>query len=220
MNWAKLRLAPWLDTRAKFVARTARGGNLLDLGSADGETLRHIAELRPDLHLFATDLEGKPENYPDGCEFHRGDLQVEKLPWADSCMSTITCLHLVEHLRETRFLLGEVKRLLQPGGEAYIETPHPKTVDLPSAKTNGVSAFTLNFYDDSTHVKVVDLNELANEARAAGLEIVRTGVSRNWLFAASHLIYRFAPASRQKYTAQVHWIGWSAYLIVRRPGNC
>ena len=38
------------------------------------------------------------------------------------------------------------------------------------------------------------------------------GISRNWLFAASHLVYQFLPASRQKFTAQVHWVGWSACL--------
>ena len=52
MNWRLLRPWPWLDTRAGFVARAPRGGRLLDLGASDGETLRHIAELRPDLPAF------------------------------------------------------------------------------------------------------------------------------------------------------------------------
>jgi hypothetical protein len=60
MNWARLRYASWLDTRAGFVAATPRGGSLLDLGSSDGETLGHFAELRPDLKFFATDLAGRP----------------------------------------------------------------------------------------------------------------------------------------------------------------
>ena len=55
MNWALLRQFPWLDTRAQFVAAAPRAGALLDLGSSDGETLRHIAELRPDLRLYAAD---------------------------------------------------------------------------------------------------------------------------------------------------------------------
>src|SRR5688572_13392124 len=53
MNWRCLHPWPWLDTRARFIARTPRGGKLLDLGASDGETLRHIAELRPDLSLAA-----------------------------------------------------------------------------------------------------------------------------------------------------------------------
>lgn len=217
MNWSRLRVAPWLDTRAAFVARVPRGGTLLDLGSSDGETLRHMAELRPDLRFFATDLEGKPDSYPPGCQFHRGDLQKEKLPWPDASMSAITCMHLVEHIADLTQLVREVCRLLKPGAEAYFETPHPKTVNLPSLKGKGPVNFTLNFYDDTTHIKPVVIEEFASKLRQTGLEIVSSGTSRNLLFATSHLLYRFAPPSRAKYTAQAHWIGWSAYVIARRP---
>ena len=110
MNWAKLRVAPWLDTRAAFVARAPRNGALLDIGSSDGETLRHMAELRPDLRLFAIDLDGKPDSYPPGCQFHRGNLQKDKLPWADGSMAAITCMHVVEHLTDLTLLYSrEVK---------------------------------------------------------------------------------------------------------------
>ena len=216
MNWACLRHFPWLDTRAAFVAGTPRGGTLLDLGSSDGETLRHIAELRPDLRLRAVDIAGASRSTPPGCEFQRADLTRERLPWPDGSVSAITCMHLVEHLREVEPLMREAARLLQPGGRIYFETPHPKTLDLPSPQGRGAGTFTLNFYDDPTHIRVVPTGELAGLARRAGLEIVAEGTSRNWLFAASHLLYQFFPASRQKYTARAHWVGWSACLTARR----
>jgi hypothetical protein len=81
MNWKHLRHLPWIDTRARFVTGTPAGGNLLYIGSSEGETLVHFAELRPDLKLFATDLAGSPEKYPAGCAFHRGDIQKDRLPW-------------------------------------------------------------------------------------------------------------------------------------------
>ena len=74
MNWALVRHFPWLDTRARFVAATPLSGALLDLGSSDGETLGHIAELRPDLRLFAADVAGQPQQYPAGCQFRKVDL--------------------------------------------------------------------------------------------------------------------------------------------------
>jgi len=218
MNWRYLRALPWLDTRADFVAGTPQEGKLLDLGSSDGETLGHIAELRPDLHLFAADIAGTPERYPRGCEFTRVDLERQPLPWPDGMMDAITCMHLVEHLQDLARLFREIARLLTPGGRVYFETPHPKTLTLPAlrGRTPGVE-FTLNFHDDPTHVEIVPVEKLEAQARSAGLAVCGSGVSRNWLFAAAHPVFRFLPASRKKFTAQVHWLGWSAWLAAQRP---
>ncbi len=217
MNWACLKLFPWLDTRARFVARTPRAGALLDLGSSDGETLCHIAELRPDLRLFAADVAGRPERYPPGCLYHRADLQRERLPWPDASMDAITCMHLIEHLTDMTLLLQEIARLLKPGARVYFETPHPKTLAMPAARGKAAGLFTLNFYDDPTHVRLVTVETLAREAGQAGLEVESAGISRNWLFALAYLVYVFLPASRRKYTARIHWLGWSACLVARRP---
>src|SRR4051812_36970974 len=108
MNWSYLRYAPWLDTRAGFVAGTPRGGALLDLGSSDGRTLGHMAELRPDLRFFASDIEGTPEKYPAGCQFARVNFERETLPWPSGSINAITCMHLVEHLHSIDPLMREV----------------------------------------------------------------------------------------------------------------
>lgn len=219
MNWAWLRPFPWLDTRARFVAAVPPGGTLLDLGASDGSTLRHMAELRPDLRLRAVDLAGAPETYPPGCEFQRADLERDPLRWSDASVDAITCMHLVEHLRDLTLVLRETARLLKPGGRAYFETPHPKSLLLSSPPGSAAGTFTLNFFDDITHVKPVTTGALAIWLRGAGLEIVTSGISRNWLFAASYPLLWFLPSSPQKFTAQVHWLGWSAYLVARRPAT-
>lgn len=214
MNWKYFRPVPWLDTRVNFVNRTPAGGALLDIGASNGETLGHMAELRPDLNFFATDLAGQPEHYPPGCQFHRGDIQAQSLPWRDASIDTVTCIHLVEHLQDLKPLIQEVARLLKPGGRAYFETPHPKSLQVKSVPGSG---FPLNFYDDVTHVRVVPVEEIGTLAQATGLRVAASGISRNWLFTASYLYYRWRPGSRQKYTAYLHWIGWCAHIIVERP---
>ena len=70
MNWIYLRRFAWLDTRARFVSGTPPGGLLLDLGSVDGESLKHMTELRPDLRLFAVDLAGAPATILPGASFN------------------------------------------------------------------------------------------------------------------------------------------------------
>jgi SAM-dependent methyltransferase len=213
MNWAGLRIAPWLDTRARFVAGIPGNGRLLDLGSSDGETLNHFAELRPDLNIAAADKFGHPEKYPPQCDFKRTDFETQPLPWAEQTFDAVTCMHVIEHLNDLTLLLKEIARVLKPAAEIYFETPHPKTVSLPSA----AGKFTLNFYDDPTHVKPVAFDDLTDQLSRAGLKQKRSGISRNWAFAAAHPFFCFLPDSRKKFTARVHWIGWSAYLIAQRP---
>jgi SAM-dependent methyltransferase len=217
VNWSSIKACPWVDTRAYFVARVPPGGCLLDLGASDGETLGHMAELRPDLKLRAADICGKPERYPAGCDFARVDLEREPLPWATASADAITCMHLVEHLRELEPLMREVARVLKPGGRVYFETPHPRTTRYASPAGAAAGTFTMNFYDDPTHVQLVSAGRLGQLARNAGLKVITSGVSRNWLFAFAWLWLWPAPPSRKKFTAQAHWRGWSAYLIAERP---
>jgi SAM-dependent methyltransferase len=179
--------------------------------------LRHFAELRPDLRLLSADIAGVPRAYPKGTQFHRADLECDRLPWADASMDAITCMHLVEHLRELTLLFSEIARLLKPGGRVYVETPHPRTLDVPNTAGSRAVSFTLNFHDDPTHIRVVDPAALEAGFRGNGLEISGGGTSCNWLFVAAWPFYAFRAPSRKKYTAYAHWLGWSAWTAARRP---
>jgi SAM-dependent methyltransferase len=174
------------------------------LGTSDGETLSHFAELRPDLKLSAAEKAGPPEKSPPGCQFHRVDLEKDKLWCADASMDAITCIHLVEHLNDLTLFLSEAARVLRPNGRIFFETPHPKSLVLSSSPRLQVP---LNFFDDLTHVRPVVVGALAHHVRAAGLKVEAIGISRNWLFAVSWPVFAFLPTSRRKFTARLHWLG-------------
>jgi len=217
VNWTYLRAAPWLDTRARFVASLPRHGVLLDLGSSDGQTLRHMYELRPDLRLRAVDRDGQPTHYPAATDFQRADLEQDRLGWDDASVDGITCMHLVEHLTDPRYLLGEVARLLKPHGRVYFETPHPRSLVQPSPRGTMVGTFTSNFYDDPTHVRIVTTGVLAQHVRDVGLVVEGSGTSRNLIFAAAYPFLMLRKPTPQRYTARNHLIGWSAYLTAHKP---
>jgi 2-polyprenyl-3-methyl-5-hydroxy-6-metoxy-1,4-benzoquinol methylase len=218
MNWRHWRRIPWIDTRARFVAKIPPRGRLLDLGSSDGQTLRHFAELRPDLSFAASDIDGDPGSYPPGTEFHRANFETDRLPWPDAQFDGITCMHVVEHLSDTTQLISEIARLLKPGGRVYVETPDPKSLTTKSAWGDGAGTVTMNFYDDPTHVRVVSVAEVSQKLMGAGLEPEESGLSRNLLFAGVFPLYAIARStSRKRFVAQLHWMGWSAYIAARRP---
>ena len=217
MKWTWLRFASWVDTRARFVDQLPRDGRLLDLGSSDGGTLRHFAELRPDLSLASADIEGAPEKYPRGTDFNRADFDRDALPWPDGSFDGITCMHVVEHLQDPAHIINEAFRLLKPGGRLYLETPAPETVSMKSATGEARDKVTVNFFDDPTHVAPVGIPEMMRLSAAAGFQVDRSGRSRNLAFCAAYpLLALTSPRSRKRYVAQLHWIGWSAFVIVSR----
>ncbi len=217
MNWKRWRAVPWIDTRSRFVSLVPPNGSLLDLGSSDGSTLRHFAELRPDISLAAADISGSPDSYPPGTEFHRANFESDVLPWSRSKFDAITCMHVVEHLSSARHLLLESARLLKPGGRLYIETPHPKTEAMATVTGEAAGCVTMNFYDDPTHIRPVPVDDLAVLAEQCGLKPVDRGTSRNWIFTAAYPVFRaLRMNTRKRYVAQQHWTGWSAFLIAVR----
>ncbi len=217
MNWRYIRGLPWVDSRAAFVARTPQGGRLLDLGTSDGSTLRHFAELRPDIRYAAVDLES-PASLPAGAEFKRVDLEKGPLPWPADTFDTITCMHLIEHLRDSSVLWSECARVLKPGGSIYVETPGPLSLTARSVTGPAAGSVTMNFYDDPTHTSLVPLATMREDAERTGLTVRASGKARNLLFALAYPILAvFRPNTRSRYVAKLHWMGWSHFLVGAKP---
>jgi len=207
---------PFMDTRAYFVSKVCKNGKILDIGSSDGKTLMHFVELRKDLKITAMDIIEANESVQRVAHFIKCDVSKDKFKIENNSLDAITCMQLVEHLNTLDNLLIESFRVLKPGGMMYIETPHPKTIVLNSPKSPMLGKFTVNFYDDPTHIRPISLGRLAYTAKKYGFKIYKSGTSRNIFFAFLWPVYLFLPFSFKKYTSYVHFKGWSSFLIVQR----
>ncbi|MDR1064505.1 MAG: class I SAM-dependent methyltransferase [Azoarcus sp.] len=84
--------------------------------------------------VFRTDLESR------GIEFHEADVETTPLPIANQSVDLILLNHVIEHIANTDYLVGELRRALRSNGYLYIRTPNLAKVGW-------------SFWDDYTHVK-------------------------------------------------------------------
>ena len=98
----------------KAAAQTYGNGRLLDAGAGR-------MAYRPILEKFADTYESLDLSEHEGID-HVADLQHTGL--ADALYDTIFCAQVIHHLPDPRQALGEIARLLKPGGHAIISVPH------------------------------------------------------------------------------------------------
>lgn len=105
-------LNPWLEER---LDRRAPGGTgpVLDLGCGRGYWMEHLAErgvaaVGVERELDRAALAGRHGPVVSG--------DAARLPLADGSVALVWCLHVLHHLPDPAAVLGEVRRVLQPGG--------------------------------------------------------------------------------------------------------
>ena len=94
-------------------------------------------------------------------------------PVPDMFFDCVLLSHVIEHLENGRDVIVALLHKLVRGGVIYIEFPSSKSVNFPSMKG------TLNFYDDPSHVKIYQLEEISTLLSDNGLEIIRAGTRRS-----------------------------------------
>ena len=143
---------------------------IVDLGCGRGEFLELAG--RGGVRAYGIDTD---EDAVAACRALELDARLEDLfdhlaglPEAD--VGGVFCSQVVEHLPADLLptLLGEVARVMQPGGVAVIETPNPATF----------ATHVQSFWRDPSHLRPVPAVALAFAARTAGL-VVRTTVYRS-----------------------------------------
>ena len=97
-------------------------GEALDIGSGKGEL---IGAIRTRFGLRTTACDYTDTLMNDSTQrVDIVDLNAGKLPYSDGRFCLVTCVETIEHLEQTRSLLREIYRVLEPGGLAVITTPN------------------------------------------------------------------------------------------------
>jgi 2-polyprenyl-3-methyl-5-hydroxy-6-metoxy-1,4-benzoquinol methylase len=106
-----------------FELSSLRGGKHLDIGCDVGSFVLAAAQIYGTIPSGIDIAERSvKEAVRAGLDAHCCSL--ERAPGRLSSLSLITAIDLVEHLTDPSSFMHEIRRRLQPGGVAYVETPN------------------------------------------------------------------------------------------------
>ena len=139
---ARTRLVPYALRR---FGLDSTGKTLLHLGPNRPEVSWIDREMMPRLHLVA-DIVRKP--------IVTLVCDVTLMPIADESVDLAIAWHILEHIRDDRGVMHEMRRVLKPGGRVLMSVPifppgRPKTFEDPSVPRHRAR----EVYGDEDHVR-------------------------------------------------------------------
>lgn len=217
-----------LDSRYRFLQRLGPRAKILDLGCGSFKTLKRLREQRPDLQYYAVDIMDVAAVCPPGVTFARADIDHDKLPFDDGFFDAIFFCHVLEHLLYPMTTLAEIRRVLKPGGQIYIEGPSTRALFLPSLssiRSSGAMKAVgddLNFYDNFTHVRPLSKRSLHMFLELASCDVAKLGHVRNPLKTALAplLVLGGLLTLKRRWLCVGLWelVGWSVYAVGKKNG--
>lgn len=163
------KIAWQYGTMVSFAGFGSRSSlRVLDAGCGAGPGLRFLTSRGH--RSFGTDLIEYPltvaHKLVPAARLARTDLR-EPLPFAPSSFDLILLSEVVEHLEDTQALLGECRRVLEPGGAIAATTPNLS--DIRKYWQRG----RWSGYVDKTHRRLFSATLLSHELSRAGFVRVR-----------------------------------------------
>lgn len=119
---ARLRGRIWRDRVDRVAALAAPPGRLLDVGCGTGAFLVRARERGWDVAGTELSHAGAQRARADGLTVVEGEIWEAGFP--QDVFHVVTCWHVIEHVGAPRQFLGEIHRILRPGGWLVLATPN------------------------------------------------------------------------------------------------
>lgn len=129
------------------------GGKMLDIGCGNhsptmtkniNSKIYYVGVDIDKYNINAADLVASDEIYFFDKDVFFGKINAE----IGHQFNYMVCAHVIEHLPNKDLLFQTIKKKLVSGGKCFITTPNINSVNFPSSR------FTLNYFDDVTHVEM------------------------------------------------------------------
>ena len=189
----KLRCFEKYREEAVIELLPKKGEKLLDIGCGEGTFLFKLADNFKE--LWGVDISpvrikrARHKTKKTGLKniyFKIADID-QGLPLEDASFDVVTAISILEHVFDPHFVVGEIKRILKPGGVFIIEVPNigwlPRRLDLLLGKLPRTSSET---GWDGGHLHYFTQGSLTELIEDAGFDIIKVSGSgifarlRNW----------------------------------------
>lgn len=175
-KWGEFRTRP-VDEVVDFLS--GKCGSVLDLGCGSG---RNFIESN-DLEIYGIDFSEKLLEIAE----NKGYVELKKsttdeIPYKNGLFDLVIfvrVLHCIESEKKRRRTFEEIYRVLKSGGEAVISTIGRNNQRVKNKPKEGVLPWTV---EDKTYERynyIYDKDELEEQLRDAGFEIVKSWEDKN-----------------------------------------
>ena len=156
------------------------GSRVLDLGCGEGRHF-HALSLKPGVRVVGLDL-GLPEviNTRRGMEELLSGVAPEQaplqppavlvgdactLPFGDNSFDAVICSEVLEHIPDYEAVLGEVRRILKPGGRLAVSVPRYLPERICWALSDEYHA------NEGGHIRIFNANALCDRVESFGMSV-------------------------------------------------
>jgi SAM-dependent methyltransferase len=155
--------------KVTFIERLDSGVRVLDVGCGNNSPLL-FKTLRPDLIYTGLDICDYNQtvgsaDYADKYIIAPPDVFANLVDSFCEKFDAVVSSHNLEHCESPDEVLKAMGRALKLNGKIFLSFPCEQSRSFPSRQG------TLNFFDDSTHKKVPDFDEIISSLRSNGISI-------------------------------------------------
>lgn len=185
--WPQRRYEDRADRVALRALLPRGGGRLLEIGAGYGRLADEYGRYGEVVLLDASEalMQAARETLQSDPRFQFVTGDAFHLPFDDACFDAVVCIRVVHHFHDPRPVIGEMGRVLRPGGTLVLESANKRNV-------KSVIAFALRRTPDSPFARGSRPNSLVQLSPSVlrhtrPWRVGATGAGDAWAAATSYL---------------------------------